>query len=84
MMLWHNLKKAVLSWEPQNIDKLQQICGEGWSKFVKSFIRSYRKCLVEVLLLKKDIQLKALFMLSILHCDLFNKNDNYNCLCIIS
>lgn len=31
-MLWHDPKRAVLTRQHRNIDKLLQICGEGWFK----------------------------------------------------
>jgi hypothetical protein len=55
-MLWHDLKRAVQSRQPRNIDELKQICTEEWFKIppqhCSSLISSYRKYLAEVVAAK--------------------------------
>lgn len=86
-MMWNELKKADILIN-RNIDKLKQICGRNGPKLVRSLISSYWKPLMEVLLLKEDLQVTIQGFTYFFHPALWMtqsiqyKCEKYNSLCV--
>lgn len=55
-MLWHNLKRAVLSRKKRNIDKLKQICGKRWLKIHQKSFKKLQKMFGGILMLMEDLR----------------------------
>lgn len=89
-MLWHNLKRTVLSRQPSNIHTLKQICQDGWSKFGEKSLKQLHQLFAREFAVKREVtKFKGPFKPTFfsLHCELsviiLNINVKSTIVCVL-